>query len=195
MAPLCRALSAAVVRRRGASAAASGASRPVVSALSLITRIVPRASASLNCAFRIFGSCESSGLASGFPLDAARVARSDCIDVRDDRRRIDDASDETVDAKSVTTASSCANDLVERSASFRRSALNFDPAVIAAHHDKLAAAKFNNVSAHSDALMWINLCATCTQRVDNTPFPPSRAPLPPAITSCNSKNAQRSVDN
>lgn len=60
-------------------------------------------------------------------------------------------SDATDEVNSVTATSSCSNDRVARSASFFRSALKDDLAVIAAHNDKLASTKCNNVTTHSSA--------------------------------------------
>lgn len=115
----------------------------------------------------------------GNELDDAAFWRAltSCMPIRELIRRVVCESDETLDDNAVTSVSSACNERVERSASFRRSAFNEDLAIIAAHHDKLTAAKFNNIATHVDTSVE-NMLVARGKRVDNTPSPPSRPPLP-----------------
>lgn len=136
---------------------------------SLKTRIWPVASASRIWAFLILGSLDRFG--DEVDLD---LALTSCMPILELIRRVVTLNFEMDEASSLISASSCANDRVDLSASFIRSALKYDLAIIAAHNAQLVPIKFNAVTAHSSAPV--------DELVSNTlitPSPPRPGPPSP----------------
>lgn len=112
--------------------------------------MVPSLNAWRSCAFLIWGSSLSTGLEVRSPLVRSLTSRMPYFD---ERRFVVDVNDATADDNSTRSVSICLNDRVARSASFFRSALKYDLAIVAAHQAQLTSTKFNSIDAHISVLM------------------------------------------